>query len=66
MIVPTATPTTSRTALFDELLDHSLKVWITRAKAPREPISTAVGDSFTVRYHVELASLARCTDSFNV
>ncbi|HXN74623.1 MAG TPA: hypothetical protein VN861_18905 [Candidatus Acidoferrales bacterium] len=53
-------------ALLDELLDHFFKVWVTGAKAPREPISAALGDSFAVRYHVELASLARCTDSFNI
>jgi hypothetical protein len=59
-------PTRSRTALFDELLDHFLKVWITGAEAAREPISAALGNSFAVRYHVELASLARYTDSFDV
>jgi len=59
-------PTSSRTVLFGELLDHCLKVWITGAEAPSEPVSTALGNPFAVRYHVELASLARCTDSFNV
>ena len=54
------------TVLFDELLDHCLKVWITCSEAPSEPVSTALGNPFAVRYHVELASLARCTDSFNV
>jgi hypothetical protein len=55
-----------RAALFDELIDHFLKVWITGAEAAREPISATLGNSFAVRYHIELASLARYTDSFNV
>jgi len=38
----------------------------TTAKAPREPVSAALDNPFAARYHVELASLARCTDSFNV
>jgi hypothetical protein len=59
-------PDRSRTILFDELLDYFLEVWITGAKAPREPVSAALGNSFAVRHHVELASLARRTDSFNV
>jgi hypothetical protein len=56
----------SRAALFDELIDHFLKVWITGTEAAREPISATLGNPFAVRYHVELASLARYTDSFNV
>jgi len=59
-------PDRSRTILFDELLDYFLEVWIPCAKAPREPVSAALGNFFASRYHVELASLARRTDSFNV
>ncbi len=59
-------PDRSRTILFDELLDHFLEVWIPYAKAPREPVSAALGNFFASRYYVELASLARRTDSFNV
>jgi hypothetical protein len=59
-------PDCSRTVLFDELLDDFLKVWITCAKAPREPVSAALGNFVASRYYVELASLARRTDNFNV
>ena len=59
-------PGRSRTILFDEMLDYFLEVWITGAKAPREPVSAALGNFFSTREHVELASLARRTDSFNV
>jgi hypothetical protein len=59
-------PDRSRTILFDELLDYFLEVWIPYAKAPREPVSAALGNFFASRYYVELASLARRTDSFNV
>ena len=50
-------PDRSRTILFDELLDHFLEVWIPYAKAPREPVSAALGNFFASRYYVELASL---------
>ncbi len=63
---PKSGPSRPRTVLFKELLDYFLKVGITGAKAPREPVSAALGNSFAVRDHVELASLARCTDSINV
>jgi hypothetical protein len=59
-------PDRSRTILFDELLDYFLEVWIPCAKSPREPVSAALGNFFASRYNVELASLARGTDSFNV
>jgi hypothetical protein len=59
-------PDRSRTILFDQLLDYILEVWISCAKAPREPVSATLGNFFACRYYVELASLARRTDSFNV
>ena len=61
-----ALPDRSRTIPFDELLDYFLEVWIPCAKAPREPVSAALGNFFASRYHIELASLARRTDNFNV
>ena len=61
-----ALPDRSRTILFDELLDYFLEVWIPCAKAPREPVSSALGNFFASCYHVELARLARRTDNFNV
>jgi len=48
------------------LLDHFLKVWITGAKPPREPVSAALGNSFAVRDHIELTGLTRRNDGFNV
>jgi hypothetical protein len=56
----------SRTILFEEVLDHFLKVRIASTKAPREPVSAAFSNSFAVRYHVELASLSGRTNSVNV
>lgn len=53
-------------SLFGELLNHFLQIWITGPQAPREPVSAALGNSFAVRYHVELASLARCAHRVNV
>jgi len=60
-----ALPGISDSTLCEELLDHFLKVWITRAKAPREPVAAALCDFFTVRYHFELASFARRANSLN-
>ena len=56
----------TRTALLVELLDQAIEIGVAGSKSPREPISTAHGNPFAVRYHIELASLARRTDSFNV
>ena len=55
----------SGSTLCEELLDDFLKVWITGAEAPREPIAAALCDFFTVRYHFELASFARRANSLN-
>jgi hypothetical protein len=59
-------PACSRTILFGELLNHFLQIWITGPKAPREPVSAALGNSFAVRYHVELASLTGCAGRVNI
>lgn len=59
-------PTRSRAILFGELLNHFLQIWITGPKAPREPVSAALGNPFAVRDHVELASLARGADRVKV
>ena len=59
-------PGRSRTILFGELLNHFFQIWITGPKAPREPVSAALCNSFAVGYHVELAGLARCADRVNV
>jgi hypothetical protein len=50
---------------FRELSDDFLKVGITRAKAAREPVSAAFGDSFAVCEYVKLADLARRTNSID-
>ena len=59
-------PARCRAILFGEPLNHFLQIWITGPKAPREPVSATLGNPFAVRYHVELASLARCADRVNV
>ena len=41
-----------------ELLDDILEIGITRAQAPREPVSTALGNPLPVRDHLELTGLA--------
>jgi hypothetical protein len=56
----------SWTILFDELIDHPVEVWIACAEAPRQPVSTTLGNFVAVGYHIELARLARGTDSINV
>ena len=59
-------PTFSSPIPYDDLLDHFFKIGITGAKAPREPVSTALGNSFTVNEHVELAGFASRTNRFNI
>ena len=54
-----------RTALV-ELLHDAIEIGITRAKAPREPIATALGDRFAVRDHLELTGLTRRNDGIDV
>ena len=58
-------PTFYRSIPCDEL-DHFFEIWITGTKAPREPASAALGYFFTINEHIELASFARRTNSFDI
>ena len=49
-----------------ELIDHAIEIGIARAKAPSEPISTALGNPLAVSDNFELTGLPRRNDSFNV
>lgn len=40
-----------------KLIDHAVEFGIASAKAPCDPVPTALGNRLTVRDHVELASL---------
>jgi hypothetical protein len=51
--------------LFD-LLDHAIEIGIARAKAPRELVPTALGNPLAVNNNLELTSLPRRNDGFNV
>ena len=48
-----------------ELLDHAIEIGIAGAKAPCEPVPTALGNLLAVRDHLELTGLARRNDGFN-
>jgi hypothetical protein len=55
-------------ALFEallELFDHGVKIGITGAKAPRQPISAAFDDGLPVGNYIELAGFARRDHSLN-
>jgi len=49
-----------------ELLDHTFEIWIAGAKAPCEPVPTALGNPFAVSDHLELTGLTRRNNGFNV
>jgi hypothetical protein len=55
----------TRTALL-ELLDHAIEIGIAGAKAPCEPVPTALGNPLAVSDNLELAGLPRRNDGFNV
>jgi hypothetical protein len=55
----------TRTVLL-ELLDHAVEVGIAGAKAPCEPVPTALGNPLAVSDYLELPDLSRRSDSFNV
>jgi hypothetical protein len=55
----------NRTVLLD-LLDHAIEVGVACAKAPREPVSTALGYPLAVSDNLELTWLTRRNDGFNV
>jgi hypothetical protein len=48
-----------------ELLDHTFEIRITGAKAPCEPVSTALGNPFAVSDYLELTGLTSRNDGFN-
>jgi len=49
-----------------ELLDHAIEIGIARAKAPCQPIPTAVGNPLAISDNLELTGLPRRNDGFNV
>jgi hypothetical protein len=49
-----------------KLLDHAVEIGIAGAKAPCEPVSTALDNRLPVGDYVELTGLARGTDGVNV
>jgi hypothetical protein len=49
-----------------ELLDHTFEIWIAGAKAPCEPVPTALGNPLAVSDHLELTGPTRRNDGFNV
>lgn len=53
------------TSLFD-LLDHTIEIGIAGAEPPCEPVPTAFGNSLAVSNNLELTSLPRRDDGFNV
>ena len=54
-----------RTALL-ELRDHALEIGIAGAKAPRQPVPTALGNPLAISENLELAGLPRLKDSFHI
>ncbi len=53
-----------RTVLL-KLVDHVIEIGIAGAKAPCEPVPTALGNPLAVREHLELTRLARRQDGFD-
>ena len=49
-----------------DLLDHAIEIGIAGAKAPCEPVSTALGYLFAVSDNLELTGLPRRNNGFNV
>lgn len=49
-----------------ELLDHAIEIGISGAKAPCEPVPTALGNPLAVSDNLELTGLTRRNDGFNV
>jgi hypothetical protein len=49
-----------------EFFNHAIGIGIARAKAPREPISAALGNPLAVSNNFELTSLPRRNDRVNV
>jgi hypothetical protein len=55
----------TRTALL-ELLDHIIEIGIAGAKAPCEPVPTALGNPLAISDNLELTGLPGLKDSFNI
>jgi hypothetical protein len=49
-----------------ELLDHAIEIRVAGAKAPCEPVSTALCYPLAVNDNLELTGLTRRNDGFNV
>jgi len=49
-----------------KLLDYAVEIWIAAAKAPCEPVSTALRDRLAVSNHFELTRATRCGHRVNV
>jgi hypothetical protein len=47
------------------MLDYTVEIGIAGAKAPCEPVSTALGNSLAIGDHLKLTGLARRKHSFN-
>ncbi len=52
--------------MLPELLDHTFQIRIASAKAPCEPVPTAIRNPFAVSDHLELTNLARRKDGINI
>jgi len=55
----------TRTALL-ELIDQAIEIGIAGAKAPRKPVSPALGDPLTISDNLELTCLPRLKHGFNI
>jgi hypothetical protein len=49
-----------------ELLDHAVEIGIARAKAPCNPVPTALGNSLAINENLKLTRIPRLNDSFNI
>src|SRR3974390_1868327 len=52
--------------LFRQPVDDSFQIRVAGAKSSREPVASALGDSFSVCKHVKLAGLARPANRLRV
>jgi hypothetical protein len=48
------------------LIDQAIEIGIAGAKAPRKPVSPALGDPLTISHNLELACLPRLKHGFNI
>ena len=54
------------TTVFLKQFEHAIEIGIPRAKAPREPVPTALRNPLSICKHLELTDPTRCNDSVNV